>query len=326
MPKPRASSPEAYVRKRIPQLIREGYPQKQAIAIAYAEARRQWPYFKEAEESPTREPWIVFVRTSEPAEVERRAGMRGQRTAHGVGFALWDDQRAASLARTLTRAGYIVTYGPEASVAAETGVIAGDCDHAHPPSVPTTPCKLSRSERAKYRKIALEKVKTMSDTELSAYAPQQATEAPFASVERDPKLVDEGKKYGNASNARAVYDMVQEQLNKESQEVFLVIPVDLHGDPLCPPVEVARGQRDRVSVDASDVMRPVIAHNASGFVVIHNHPSGLAKPSDADRRLTKTIQKSAKTFEPVVMIDHVIIGRRQYYSIVEDKHYKVASK
>jgi len=462
MPRPRARSRKEYVRKRTEQLIHEGYDAKQAYAIANNEARKMW--LAEAaemgenvpmavEESPTREPWVVMVRTSSPEEVERKAGMRGLRSPRGVSFALWDDERAASLARTLTRAGYLVTYGPENSVAAEAGATE-DCDHSHPPSVPTKPChgepepenedeqkvikqylnitdgawgkevrladlrmelhrmprdrvdavlhklrsekrlnaypienyrELTKSDKEAALKLGVTEhhyikifapsakeasgmppkerkhlemeawkmvpkedrgtfkgqrtvisrdgsvvyvLSTMSDENLKAFVygyghASQANEAPFASVERDPKVVDAGKKLGTAKDARAVYDMLQEQLNKESQEVFLVIPVDLHGDPVCPPVEVARGQRDRVSVDTSDVLRPVIAHNASGFVVVHNHPSGHAKPSDADRQLTKTIQRGTKPFEPVVLIDHVIVGRREYYSILEDKYYKV---
>lgn len=312
-----------------------------------------------AEESPTRDPWIVFVRTENPEAVERAAGQRGLRDAKGVGFVFHDDEKAQRLASQLTRAGYIVVYGPEQKVAAEEGI---DCSHSHPPSVPTLPCgaeedsKLSKAQRAKLERevwaktpfenrtkhgrdrailtgefnpkankfFTVRPLSSFTDDELRQMSgTSMAAEAPFATTERDPKVVDAGKKWGNMSNARKVYDALQESCNKESQEVFLVIPLDLHGDPCSPPVEIARGQRDRVNVDASDVMRPVITSNCSGFVVVHNHPSGHAKPSDADRSLTKNIQKAAKPYAPVTMIDHVIVGRHEFYSIVEDKLYRV---
>ena len=306
--------------------------------------------------SPTPEPWIVYVRTTNPGAVERAAGMRGLHDRNGVGFSFYDDEKAQQLASRLTKAGFIVIFGPEPKVAAEHGV---DCSHSHPASVPTRPCgseerggvisasERSKLERAAWRKtpksekavvhrqrvvmvdeayVAVDKLTYGQLMERSGRASKtrssEANEAPFATTERDPKVVDAGKKWGNMSNAKAVYEALQESLNKESQEVFLVIPVDLHGDPVSPPVEVARGQRDRVTVDASDVMRPVITSNCSGFIVVHNHPSGAAKPSQADRSLTKNIQQAAKPYQPVVMIDHVIVGRREYYSIVEDKLYR----
>lgn len=146
----------------------------------------------------------------------------------------------------------------------------------------------------------------------------------FATVERDTKLVDKARALGEVSDARKVYDLLEAQYAKESQEVFLCLPVDLRGQLLCPPVEIARGQRDRVSIDVSDVLRPVIATNAQGFVVTHGHPSGHATPSAADKSLTKHIKESAKIALPEVMfIDHVVIGRREYYSFTEGRLFKV---
>jgi DNA repair protein RadC len=357
MPKPHAASYRDYVRKRTTQLIHEGHEADQAYAIANSEARKMFPGSHEeeaTEESPTRDPWVVAVKTTEPDKVQRLAGIRGEvrhleKGGSRVLFTFYDDELSRSLASRLTRAGYIVTWGPEKAVAAE--------EEGTPTVVGLEP-SLSKAERTKLERevwkktpaddravirgeksvlvdtdtsqggrftttYPLSKVSDAKLRELLHGQQSHAAEAPFTAPERNPKDVDAGKKYGTAKDARAVYDMLHEQLNKESQEVFLVLPLDLHGDLLSAPVEVARGQRDRVSVDPSDVLRSVISTNASGFIVIHNHPSGHSKPSDADRDLTKRIKQATKPFEPVVLIDHVIVGRREYYSIQEDKHYKV---
>ena len=55
--------------------------------------------------------------------------------------------------------------------------------------------------------------------------------------------------------------------------------------------------------------RPVIVHAAAGFVLVHNHPSGDARPSAADVRLTQRVVKGARILE-VEFLDHVIVGRR----------------
>lgn len=148
---------------------------------------------------------------------------------------------------------------------------------------------------------------------------------PFEHVERNPVQVARGKKFGKIGSAREVYDLLAPQLAKSSQEVFLVLPLNLHSELLCAPVEIARGQKDRVSVGIEDVLRPVIAHNATSFYVVHNHPSGHAsKPSKADADLTNDIIKAAKVALPdTEFVSHVIIGDGEYYDFASRKAYRV---
>lgn len=164
----------------------------------------------------------------------------------------------------------------------------------------------------------------------------------YATIPRDPAEVDRGRALGVARSPRAVYDMISPTIAKESQEVFLVLPVDLRGQPLSRPVEIARGQRDRVHVDPSDVFRPlvdsngkvfrpVVASNAKGFILIHIHPSGHATPSPADRDLTARLEKGTLELwgdgegsEPSVkFLDHVILARSarrgEYFSFRDGK-------
>lgn len=156
-------------------------------------------------------------------------------------------------------------------------------------------------------------------------APGEARE--LAHVERDPAVVSAGRQKGPITSPRDVYEFVHEDLDKRSQECFLVIPLDLHGQPLNPnPYLVAMGQRDRVSVDMSDVMRPVVESNAAGFVVVHGHPSGHCNPSQADKDLTKQIRETTETsFPSVAFIDHCVVGEASVHSIVEGKTYKMGS-
>ena len=154
-------------------------------------------------------------------------------------------------------------------------------------------------------------------------------EGGFATVGRDQKAVKAGRHKGKLSNCKAIWLYCHKEFSESSQEVFGVICLDIHGSPLSPkPFEVARGQRDAVHVDTSDVLRPVIATNAAGFVVVHGHPTGHAKASKADVRLTEEIEKAAKCAVPgVAMLDHVVIGASsgECYSIKEGRLYRFSS-
>ena len=113
-------------------------------------------------------------------------------------------------------------------------------------------------------------------------------------------------------------------MKKETQEVFQVVCVDVHGD-LVGYTEVARGQVSRVAVDIEDVLGAVLAvrPRPTAFAVAHCHPSGKARPSQADRRLTEEIKAAAKAAMPnTVFMDHLVIGggnSNEYYSFSDGK-------
>jgi len=56
---------------------------------------------------------------------------------------------------------------------------------------------------------------------------------------------------------------------------------------------------------------------ASGLIVCHNHPSGNLKPSDSDISLTKKLKEAGKVLE-ISLLDHLIIGRNNYFSFTDE--------
>ncbi|MBU2578291.1 hypothetical protein KKA69_05715, partial [Patescibacteria group bacterium] len=56
---------------------------------------------------------------------------------------------------------------------------------------------------------------------------------------------------------------------------------------------------------------------ASALILVHNHPSGATRPSDADIRLTKTIQEATKLID-VQVHDHLIVGDDRFFSFREE--------
>ncbi len=74
-----------------------------------------------------------------------------------------------------------------------------------------------------------------------------------------------------------------------------------------------RGTVDQSVVYVRKVIERALAHKASGFVVVHNHPSGDPTPSDHDRELTQTLKVAAATVG-VRFLDHLIIGETTPFS------------
>ncbi|RMD69625.1 MAG: JAB domain-containing protein, partial [Gammaproteobacteria bacterium] len=80
--------------------------------------------------------------------------------------------------------------------------------------------------------------------------------------------------------------------------------------------ELFRGTIDGASVHPREVVKRVLAHNAAAVIFAHNHPSGVAEPSAADRAITLRL-KEALALIDVRVLDHVIVGDRETVSLAE---------
>ncbi len=71
--------------------------------------------------------------------------------------------------------------------------------------------------------------------------------------------------------------------------------------------ELFRGTIDGTSVYPREVVKQALAVNAAAIILAHNHPSGVAEPSQADERITRRV-KSALELVDIRLLDHLIIG------------------
>ncbi len=78
--------------------------------------------------------------------------------------------------------------------------------------------------------------------------------------------------------------------------------------------ELFRGTIDGTSVYPREVVKEALAVNAAAVILAHNHPSGVAEPSQADERITLRL-KSALDLVDIRLLDHLIIGDGQATSL-----------
>lgn len=81
-------------------------------------------------------------------------------------------------------------------------------------------------------------------------------------------------------------------------------------------VQVAHGSYNTTVLTPLDVLRPVIASGASNFLLVHNHPSGMARPSSIDVRTTVAL-RAAAGIVGVDLLDHLVVAERTWCSIRE---------
>lgn len=79
---------------------------------------------------------------------------------------------------------------------------------------------------------------------------------------------------------------------------------------------VARGGLHGLSVTARDPLRLALREAASGFVLVHNHPSGDPRPSEEDIAFTARVARGAQAVG-LCLVDHVIVAARGYTSLLD---------
>ena len=80
--------------------------------------------------------------------------------------------------------------------------------------------------------------------------------------------------------------------------------------------ELFRGTLDGTSVYPRVVVRRALGHNAAALVCMHNHPSGVAEPSVADRAITRKLAEALALVD-VRLIDHFVVGDGEVVSFAE---------
>ena len=80
--------------------------------------------------------------------------------------------------------------------------------------------------------------------------------------------------------------------------------------------ELFRGTIDGAAVYPREVVKAALEFNAAAVILTHNHPSGVAEPSSADRRITERLS-SALGLIDVRVLDHVIVGGNDTFSFAQ---------
>ncbi|MFA5081840.1 MAG: DNA repair protein RadC [Hydrogenophilaceae bacterium] len=128
-------------------------------------------------------------------------------------------------------------------------------------------------------------------------------------------LAEEMRSRDALSSPAAVRDFLRLKLAGLAHEVFLAVFLDAQNRVLVAE-ELFRGSLTQTSVYPREVVKRALAHNAAGVILAHNHPSGVAEPSQADRWLTDQL-KAALALVDVKVLDHFVVAGNAGLSFAE---------
>lgn len=113
-------------------------------------------------------------------------------------------------------------------------------------------------------------------------------------------------------------------IDKEPEEVMILICFDNK----CKAInycEVSRGTLTQTLVHPREIFKRAIALNSQSIMMAHNHPSGDCKPSLEDDTFTENIATVGNILG-IKVVDHIIVGKNDYYSYSESNHKLLDSK
>lgn len=117
------------------------------------------------------------------------------------------------------------------------------------------------------------------------------------------ETLQRGEALGNPEDTRR---FLVSALRDHPYEVFACLFMDNRHRVICFE-EMFRGTIDGASVHPREIVKQALAHNAAAVILAHNHPSGVAEPSQADKSLTRRL-KEALGLVDIRVLDHIIIG------------------
>lgn len=117
------------------------------------------------------------------------------------------------------------------------------------------------------------------------------------------------------TSATATRDWLRLNLAGLEREVFIVVFLD-NQNRLLAHETLFKGSITSTEVHPREVVKAALRHNAAAAIFAHNHPSGYAEPSDADRRITERLKKALALVE-VRVLDHLIVGSKEIVSFAE---------
>lgn len=117
------------------------------------------------------------------------------------------------------------------------------------------------------------------------------------------------------SNPQQTQDYLRAKLRHYTYEVFSCLFLD-NRHRVIRYEELFRGTIDGASIHPREVVKRALEHNAAALIFAHNHPSGVAEPSRADRQITQRL-KDALALVDIRVLDHIVIGEGDAVSLAQ---------
>lgn len=151
--------------------------------------------------------------------------------------------------------------------------------------------------------------------EIKGLGPAKAAQFAAAIELARRALQEQLKERAALTSPGTVRDYLRLALGRREEEAFVCIWLDAQ-HKVIEIKEAFTGTLTQTSVYPREIVKAALARNAAAVIFAHNHPSGVAQPSQADELLTRNL-KEALALVDVKVLDHFIVAGNQTISFAE---------
>ena len=128
---------------------------------------------------------------------------------------------------------------------------------------------------------------------------------------------EETIKYSQIKTSKEVYDMVEHLYDKLPYEKVIIIYLNNANIPLYIEDPHTIGSDTGSIIDIKRVVKTALDTYCKNIIMVHNHPSGNLKPSQADLSVSNKLSKALELLD-MKLLDSIIIGHKDYYSLQDN--------
>ena len=117
-------------------------------------------------------------------------------------------------------------------------------------------------------------------------------------------------------SSQDILKLLYQEMRDLDREVFKVVLLNGRNHVL-KIEEVAKGTLTSARIYPREVLKVAFRHSAAALVLVHNHPSGVAKPSEDDKKITRDLVLACG-FVGLKVHDHIVIGDNDKFSFADE--------
>lgn len=139
----------------------------------------------------------------------------------------------------------------------------------------------------------------------------------LAAIELGERVLRTTEVMITVSSPNDVYNLLKYDLMDLKQEVLIALYLDVKTH-LIEKKQIFVGSLNQSLIHPREVFKYAVKHSAHAIILVHNHPSGDCHPSNEDLDVTKRFEAAGEMLQ-IKVLDHIIIARDKYLSIMEYK-------
>jgi DNA repair protein RadC len=130
------------------------------------------------------------------------------------------------------------------------------------------------------------------------------------------RRAEEAIELKSITSSNSIFEMMQPLIGELPHEEFWIIYLN-NSNKVISKSQLSKGGITGTLVDARLVFKTAIEIGAVSIILVHNHPSGTLKPSEADKQITKKLKQAGESLD-IKVLDHLIVTETNYFSFADE--------